>query len=261
METIGDPLIEMVAASISARGPRMAPVLDAVTWKVMRGDFWVVCGSPGSGKSDLLLTAAGLLRPTSGGHRLFGRNLPDLGEDEIVRARFRVGFVFGNDGRLFHDMTVSENVAFPLCYHRNCSGVEVRERVSALIEITGLRPHIGSRPGSLNRCVGLKVALARALVLDPEILFLDEPLNGAGPRETTWWLEFLAKLRSGEILSEHPFVTVVVGTSDVRPWVDTGSHFALLHKHQFNVVGGRAEVNERSGRLAGELYSGDVSVS
>lgn len=256
---MSETLIEMMAANISTRGPREAPVLDSVTWRVLSGDFWVVCGPPGSGKSELLLTAAGLLRPARGGHRLFGRDLADLSEDEIVRDRFRVGFVFGHDGRLFHDMTVSENVAFPLCYHRNCSGAEVRDRVASVIESTGLLPHASSRPSSLNRCVRLKVALARALVLDPEVLLLDEPLNGAGPRETMWWLEFLKKLQSGGGVSERPCVTVVVGTNDVQPWVEHGSRFALLHKCQFNVVGGRDEVSERSGHLADELYSGGVT--
>ncbi len=254
--TMSLPLIEMTGASVPARERRGEAVLEAVTWMVRAGERWIVCGPQASGKSNLLLTAAGLLRPLKGSHRLFGRDPAHLNEEELVRDRLRVGFVFGNDGRLFHQMTVSENVAFPLCYHKNCRGAEVGERVQAVLEATGLKAHAASRPGSLNRSIRLKVGLARALVLDPELILLDEPLNGEGPRETAWWLGFLERLQAGRVVPGGRPVSVVVSANDVRPWVgDHGGKVALVYQRQFRHVCESADLGPKAEALMEEWFT------
>ena len=82
-------------------------------WTVAAGDYWVVGGLPGTGKSDLLATAAGLQRPLRGTHLLFGEDLARLDEPALIQKRLRVGLVFENGGRLFNRLTVAENLALP----------------------------------------------------------------------------------------------------------------------------------------------------
>ncbi|MDA1272930.1 MAG: ATP-binding cassette domain-containing protein [Verrucomicrobia bacterium] len=240
------PLIEMTDATVSAGESSEIAVVESVNWKVMAGEFWIVSGPPGSGKSNLLLTAAGLLRPASGVHRLFGSNLAEMNEGDLVSSRMRVGFVFGNDGRLFHHMTVAENVAFPLCYHRNCRTAEVRERVASVLKETDLSAHSNRYPRNLNRYLCLQAALARALVLNPELILLDEPLNGAAANEAAWWHEMLGRLGRGNVFPWGRPATFVIGTNDIRNWSAHGNRFARLQKRRFCLVAENPATDPRS---------------
>src|SRR5687767_878139 len=105
------PLLEMSEVSVaSAARPNVAQ-LENVNWRLMPGDFWLIAGPHGSGKSDFLATAAALQRPLSGTVRWFGEDAWELKGDELVGERRRVGLVFENGGRMFRNLTVAENVA------------------------------------------------------------------------------------------------------------------------------------------------------
>src|SRR5437773_2436854 len=110
-------ILEMANVTIaSSRFPSRAGLQD-VHWVVGAGEYWVVGALPGSGKSDLLSTAAGLQKPLAGNVRLFDQDIPNLREEKLVQARLRAGLVFEQGARLFQHMTVFENVALPLRYH------------------------------------------------------------------------------------------------------------------------------------------------
>jgi ABC-type transporter Mla maintaining outer membrane lipid asymmetry ATPase subunit MlaF len=226
-------------------------LLQGVNWTVTQHEFWVVGGLPGSGKSQLLQTAAGLLPPRAGTVRLFGQELAGLSASELVRIRQRIGLVFADGGHLFNDLTVAQNVALPLCYHRDCQPETVTEAVDSLLTLSGLKPLAGRLPVRIHRVWRQRVALARALALGPELLLLDNPTAGLDHRQTRWWVELLAQIENLRHEAGRPTgpptlvsrpMTVVVATNDLRPWLSVAGQFALLKDNQWRSLGGAAEV-------------------
>jgi putative ABC transport system ATP-binding protein len=253
------PVIEMLDAAVSAaRQPDMA-VMEDVNWRVLLDDFWVIAGTPGSGKSDLLATAAGLQRPLRGAHRLFGLELASLGEAERLRERLRVGVVFEGGARPFPQLTVADNVALPLCYHRQGSEADIRQRVGEVLEATGLSEVADRLPAQLVRSLHPRVGLARALALAPEVLLLDNPLAGLDPRQMRWWLEFIGSLAAGHAILKNRKMTLVVACDHLRPWMSPGRQFALVKDQQLLPLGGRAELERCNEPLLRELVAAEFT--
>lgn len=237
-------VVEMEHISIaSMHAPHLARIHD-VQWRVRAGEFWAVAGLPGAGKSDLLLTAAGLLAPLSGEHRLFGQRIQGRPDAEQLRVRLRVGLVFSDEGRLFTHLTAAENLALPFCYHHNCEFSEARDRVDAVLRWTGLEELADRLPMQIPRNFRERVALARALVLRPELLLLDDPIRGMDPRQIRWWLRFLEGLHGGHELTGGKPLTVVVATDHLRPWVELSNRFGLIHEGRWTVANSPTELSE-----------------
>jgi ABC-type transporter Mla maintaining outer membrane lipid asymmetry ATPase subunit MlaF len=239
----GAPLVEAVDASITR--PRSHHVVAShVDWRVFSGEFWVVGGRQGSGKTSFLSTIAGLQRPAAGVIRHFGEELSRLSEPQLLRQRSRVGFVFKGGGRMFAELTVAENVALPIRYHRNCTEEEAGERVDAILEATELAGEAQSTAQNLGFGRQQRVGLARALALAPEILFLDEPLSGLEARDRQWWRKFLNTLWEGIPLSQGRKVTMIATTNDFGPW-SGGSHYCgLLQDGRWQPLGEGMEAPE-----------------
>src|ERR1039457_5789803 len=122
-ETVFNPaVIEMRGAQIAALRDTSLTVLEDMNWSVLPGEFWVLAGPQHSGKTDLLLHAAGLTTPVGGNCRLFGCDTKEFDETQITE-RLRAGFVIA-DGKLFSQLTLAENVALPLRYHKNLAAAE-----------------------------------------------------------------------------------------------------------------------------------------
>ena len=260
VEAVGGPVIELVNLSVGAGGRPDSAALEGINWRISAGDYWVVGGLPGSGKSDLLATLAGLYRPLGGSLKLFGSDVAELSEDGFVAARLRIGLVFEGGGRLFNQLSVAENVALPLRYHRSQPGVEADKRVKAILDATGLAPWAEHTPGRINLARRQRVALARALAMSPEALLLDNPLGGPGRQEARWWRDFLAQLAGGHPLLRGCPVTLVVACDDLRPWADQGKQFALLKQKRWLAVGGRAELTCGDEPLLHELLATEFGV-
>src|ERR1043166_7930179 len=164
-------LIELVAVNV-ARTDATVPqaVVQDVNWTLNAGDFWVIAGPPGSGKSDLLSTAAGLQKPLAGNHLLFGQDIRQMDEQELVAQRLKVGVVFGNGGRLFPQLTIAENLALPICYHKECAAEQAAPEVNKALELCGLAHIATRRSGEVTRNLHPRIGLARALALNPEYL-------------------------------------------------------------------------------------------
>ena len=223
------PLIQMFGVTAVALRDADAVIASGVDWTVNAGDFWAVGGSAGSGKSDFLMLAAGLLAPQTGLCKIFGDDLPAFEEDR-VQQRLRLGFAF-DGGNLFNQLTVAENIALPLRYHRNLTAAEIAARVAELLALTELEPWADSTPGTLGRAWQKRAGLARALALQPELLLLDNPLGGADARHAAWWLDFLGRLATGERAT-----TLVVTADDLQPWRGHARQFARLQDGHFEVV-------------------------
>ena len=162
---------------------------------VYRGEILGVVGGSGSGKSVLLRTILGLRRPDAGSVRLFGENLHELPEDRRIAIERRCGVLFQN-GALFSSLTVSENVRVPLMEHTSLS-LHDALRVAALkIALADLTPDVRHKyPSELSGGMRKRAALARALALDPDIVFLDEPTSGLDPIAAASFDQLIRTLR------------------------------------------------------------------
>jgi len=233
--TFNAPAIEMSGADITALRDTSLVVLENVNWPVLPGEFWVVAGQQHSGKSDLLLNAAGLMTPARGMCRVFGCDTKYFGEAQIAE-RLRVGFAMA-DGKLFHQLTVAENVALPLRYHQNLSDADTACAVEPLLELTELTPFAGALPGNIAASWRQRAALARALALKPELLLLDNPNGGLTLRNRQWLLDFLEQLNHGHEFFGGTPMTIVATTDDLRPWQHARRKFAVLHEGTFSILG------------------------
>src|SRR5256885_15735899 len=202
-----DGLIELYELSLSF-GRQV--VLHDITLSIPRGQTLAVIGESGCGKTVLLKTIVGLLRPTSG-HVVFdGQRIDELGDKELTALRTRFGFVF-QGAALFDSMTIADNVAFPLRENRQLRAEEIEkityERVSQVGLPTGV---LGKRPAQLSGGMRKRVGLARALAMNPEVVLYDEPTTGLDPIVSEVINELIIRTRK-----QNPVTSVVV-THDMK---------------------------------------------
>ena len=246
-------IIEMRGAAIGTQRDASLTVVENVNWPVLPGEFWVVAGHQQSGPSDLLMTAAGLLLPTRGSCRVFDCETNAFGEAQLDE-RLRVGFVFAG-GKLFSQMTVAENVALPLRYQKNLTAAEAARVVEVLLEMLELTPFANSTPANLATNWRQRATLARALILKPELLLLDNPLGGLGARHRQWLLQFLDQLWGGhEWFGGRP-MTIIATTDDLRPWRNPLRKFAVLDEKTFSALGLWSEVATSPNQAVKELLA------
>jgi ABC-type transporter Mla maintaining outer membrane lipid asymmetry ATPase subunit MlaF len=229
-----------------------AVVLENVNWKMAVRDYWAIAGLQGSGKSDLMVTAAGLMRPLAGIFKVFGHELGVGFEHETMSTRLRIGLVF-EGGRPLHQMTVAQNVALPLRYHRNLTLEEAASQIEPLLQFTGLSDLADRSPGGLRRNLQQRVGLARALVLRPDILLLDNPLSMFDSRESAWWVDVLDQLAAGHPVTGGRPITLAVTDDNFRPWRERARQFATLREKKFIAIGGRSELASSTDPLVHEM--------
>jgi ABC-type transporter Mla maintaining outer membrane lipid asymmetry ATPase subunit MlaF len=252
-------VIEMRGVNVAAMRDASFIVVEDVNWSVAPGEFWVVAGQEHSGKSDLLMLAAGLMAAAAGSYKLFGNDTKNFGEAELPE-RLRVGFVF-QGGQLFNQLTIAENVALPLRYQKNFTAAEAARTAQPLLELMELAPLADVTPANVAANWRSRAALARALILQPEILLLDNPLAGLGARHLQWWLRFLDQLSRGHELFGGEPMTLVVTADDFRPWKNARRKFALLRDKKLIQLGGWNELEISNDPVVKELLAVPVELT
>src|SRR5438045_1851674 len=187
------PIIEVVDL-VRRFGDRT--VLNDISFNVHRGETLVIMGGSGCGKSTLLRHMIGSMKPTSGSVRIFGEELTTMNEREIGCVRRRFGMLF-QSGALLASLTVGENVALPLFQHTDKSADEIEQIVKQKLEMVGLTGFENLKPAEISGGMKKRVGLARALALDPELLFSDEPTSGLDPIMTALVDQLTLKLTHG----------------------------------------------------------------
>ena len=199
-------------------------VLQGINLEVPRGSTTVIIGGSGSGKSVLMKHMLGLLQPDSGKVIIDGEDVTGYSEREMVRVRGKFGMVF-QQAALFDSMSVGENVAFPLREHRKeLSEAEIQKLVAEKLAIVDLKGIEHLFPAEVSGGMRKWVGLARAVVLDPEIVLYDEPTTGLDPITTNSVDEMIMSAR------ERLGITSVVISHDIASSFRIANHVAMLYE-------------------------------
>ncbi len=213
-------------------------VHEDISLDVYRGEVFALVGGSGSGKTTLLREIIMLQRPASGTIRVLGENILAIGHREVLALRRRIGMLFQR-GALFSSLTVAENVAMPMREHADLPEDLLRELVAVKIALTGLPPDAAAKyPRQLSGGMIKRAALARAIALDPELLFLDEPSAGLDPIGATALDELVDQLKN--LLG----LTVVMVTHDLDSLWRVADRVALLAKARLHASGTLPELYE-----------------
>ncbi len=226
-----DPVLELTGCTLTAEEADGRVLAREVNWTVAAGEHWGLCGPAGAGKTHLLEVAAGLRAPATGRVRLLGRDPAALRGPVLAALRREVALVYGRGGRLFGHLTLAQNVALPLCYHRNCPLEAAAEETGRLLAALGLEALAARLPGQVNPAWQQRAALARALILRPAVLLLDHPFEWLNEAHARWWRAFLD---GAEIGWPCP-PTVVVTTEDAQAWRLPGWRWAHLRDTTWTV--------------------------
>src|SRR3989440_8843508 len=232
MSTNSKPMIEVDRL---IRKFRDRAVLNDISFNVHRGDTLVIMGGSGCGKSTLLRHMIGSMKPTSGSVKIFGEEIATMKEREIGRVRQRFGMLF-QSGALLASFTVGENVALPLVQHTEKSPDEIEEIVKQKLQMVGLTGFEDLKPAEISGGMKKRVGLARALALDPELLFSDEPTSGLDPIMTAVVDQLTLKLAHGSQM------TAVVVTHDMTSAFRIGTRMIMLGRGSIIAKGKPEEI-------------------
>ena len=218
--------------------------------EVHRDEIFALIGGSGSGKSTLLREMILLQRPDSGSIRVLGNDLRKLGDGKALALRQRWGVMFQHGG-LFGSLTVNENIGLPLREHSGLEDALIDELAAWKLAMTGLKPEVGAQyPSELSGGMMKRASLARALALDPELLFLDEPTAGLDPDSAAGVDELVRRLR--DLFG----LTIVMITHDLDLLWQVADRVAVLAGGKVQGIGSMSELSHADNPAIRQFFDG-----
>jgi len=208
------------------------PVLQSLSLDIEEGLTTVVIGASGIGKSVLLKCITGLLVPQSGSITIDGEEVVGANRASMLALRMKIGMLF-QEGALFDSMDVYENVAFPLVYHKSAPPQEIDRKVRTYLDLVGMRGSEKAMPTELSGGMKRKVAVARAMILEPRYLLYDEPTAGLDPGSSAIVESMMKRLQA------ERSITSLVVTHDIDLTRYIADRIALLEEGRIVVLAGR----------------------
>ena len=226
-------------------------VLEDITLDIPKGKITLILGPSGTGKSVFLKHLVGLLKPDRGEIWIDGKNVPALSEKELYEVRRKFGVLF-QDGALFGSMNIYDNVAFPLREHTKKKESEINDIVDEKLKMVGLTGAEKKLPGEISGGMKKRAGLARALVLDPEIVLFDEPDSGLDPVRTA----FLNELTMD--LNKQLEATFIVVTHDIATAKQVADYIGMLYRRNLVKFGPAREMFTSDIPVVRQFLSGDT---
>ncbi len=227
-------------------------VLDGINLSIEPAESFVIIGASGSGKSVLLKHIVGLLKPDHGEVWFDRHRIDNLPERQLMKIRERFGFLF-QMGALFDSMTVEDNIAFPLIEHTRKSPEEIRQIVKHKLTMVGL-PDIGKKmPAELSGGQRKRVALARAIALEPDVILYDEPTTGLDPIRADVINELILKLK------RELNITSIVVTHDMNSAFKVGDRIVMLHNGKIVFDGTPQQIQQSTDPIIRRFVVGEAS--
>ena len=226
-------------------------VLEDITCDIPKGKITLMLGPSGTGKSVFLKHLVGLLKPDRGEIWIEGRNVPALNERELYEVRRKFGVLF-QDGALFGSMNIFDNVAFPLREHTKKREGEIKNIVTEKLQMVGLGGAERKLPGEISGGMKKRAGLARALVLDPEIVLFDEPDSGLDPVRTA----FLNELTMD--LNRQLNATFIVVTHDIATAKQVADFIGMLYRRNLVKFGPAKEMFTSDIPVVRQFLAGDT---
>ena len=231
-------------------GPRA--ILDGINLDVIAGEMIVIMGGSGCGKSTLLRHIIGSLQPDEGEVELLGQNITGIDEGQLNEVRKKFGILF-QSGALFNSMSLRDNIALPLIEHTDLPQMTIDIMVKMKLEMVGLREHAEKFPSEISGGMKKRAGLARALSLDPQILFYDEPSAGLDPVTSAEIDQLMINL------SKQLGVTSVVVTHEMDSAFTIADRMVMLDKGRVLRIGPRSDF-EKIRDTEGELGEDDALI-
>lgn len=241
-------LIEVKNLSFN-RGDRV--IYDQVNLKIRKGQITAIMGPSGTGKTTLLRLIGGQLVPDAGEVLLDGKNISQMSRQELFKARARMGMLF-QSGALFTDMTVYENVAFPIRAHTQLPEHLIAELVALKLESVGLRGAERMMPSELSGGMNRRVALARAIALDPDLIMYDEPFAGQDPIVMGVLTRLIRSLR------EALDLTTIIVSHDVAETLSIADYIYVVAEGKVQGEGTPDQLKNHSSPFVRQFLTGSV---
>lgn len=214
-------------------GPRR--ILDGLNLDIPAGKISVIMGGSGAGKSTLLRCILGLKKPTSGSLRMLGTELTTCTEHELNELRKQMGVAF-QGGALFSSMSVAENIQLALREHTNLDDNTIKIMTRIKLDMVNMLPHEHLMPSELSGGMTKRTALARAIIMDPKLLFFDEPSSGLDPVTAAELDELIL------LLKQSMNMTILVVTHELDSAFKIADQISIMHNGAFLVTGSPDEI-------------------
>jgi phospholipid/cholesterol/gamma-HCH transport system ATP-binding protein len=242
------PIVRLVGVDKMLDGKK---VLDNIDLDIPRHRITAIIGLSGAGKSVILKHMIGLLKPDRGQVLLDGVDLDTLSRKELFEIRRRFGMLF-QSGALFDSMDVFDNVAYPLREKTKLDETQIGERVQGILRKVGLEGAGGKFPDELSGGMVRRVALARAMVMDPEIILFDEPTTGLDPIIRTSILNLICRT-----FHDHKFTMVMI-SHDIPEIFHWCHHVVVVHDGKVIEAGAPGAVRNSTNPIVRQLVEGDI---